>query len=112
LEQARVELSAAAESLPQNSDMAGRHGDDHVRSDQETHQRRNHQIDDDDRQAVLDEPPPPIALRRGLPIQTFRMRCHQPVSTELSSVKRPSSMRSRRMGTSISSMYRSSCEMA
>ena len=104
LQQARVELRAAAEPLPQNSDMAGRHRHDHVRRDQEADQRRHHQIDDDDRQAVLEEPPPPVALRRRLPIQRFRMRFHQPVSTELSSVKRPSSMRRRRIGTSISSI--------
>src|SRR5262245_61349768 len=66
LQLTRVEHSAAAKALPQNTDLAAGNRYDHVRVEHHGHKCRDHQIDHYTRKMALNKLPPPRSrLRRG-----------------------------------------------
>ena len=68
LQLAWVEHGAAAETFPQDSDLAAGNRNHHVREEHHAHERRDHQEDHHARQMALDEPPPSLSdRRRGRP---------------------------------------------
>src|SRR5262249_42899599 len=86
----RVEHSAAAETFPQDTDLAAGNRYHHVRVEHDRHECRDHQVDHDAREMALNEPPPPRWCRRGRrPIDRPHIRFHHRFSTVCCPSKRP-----------------------
>src|SRR5262249_19936703 len=88
----RVEHSAAAETFPQDTDVAAGNRYHHVRVEHDRHECSDHQVDHYTWEMALDEPPPPRWCRRRgrRPIYWPHIRFHHLFSTVRSATKRPS----------------------
>src|SRR5205823_7286691 len=104
-ELARVEHRAATEAFPHHTDIAARHGDQHMRGKDDADQGEHHQVDDENRHVIFEKAPPPAAAPgcRWDSVRGPEIRFHAPCSTAARSTKRPSSIRSLRAGKSSSS---------